>query len=606
MADAVLGLLKEEFKDNDLTSKRRASERLDVVAKALGPDKTKSELVPWLKENLQQEDEILYIFAKKVFDLLDLIGDGAAIEFWPVLEGLLEVEETFVRDRAVEASKKMIKTLTDPTAKNKVVESLIQLSKNDWFTRRMSVCALIGPVLSIGLSDEDSKRLKEVYFTLCKDETPMVRRAAAKNLGDVISNYTAEETVSDVMPIFTKLSADPQESVCMLWIGNVAHIAKNLTAPLNDEHIMKNVAQFCTDRSWRVRCTMANIFDEICSSVSERSILDILLPLYCELLRDPESEVRTAASKHVISICTKVGSDNFVEHVLPAISGLVEADQQRAVRINIATTTVSEEFAKLLGENHMKQMIFPIWEQFLRENNDPNAAEVRLIIVDGLNQIIKCLGAPFVAQSWPTLLRELFDKSKLHNGGDDSTLHNPNNPPGGMTADEIEHPQWRLRISILNAFRSLAAANDPAVDELILDLWASSLEDDVFDVRSTAARLLGGFCTDDSPLGQDKIQQLFIPRLLEFFKQAKVHYSRRIVFVHAFGSVAPYPALVELLYPSFGKCLTDKVPNVRLAAVSTLGKCDGKVKEAFAEKLNALSGDSDVDVSSAAKECLGV
>jgi len=41
-------LLNDEFKDEDLLSKKRASEKLDIVAKVLGPEKSRRILVPWL------------------------------------------------------------------------------------------------------------------------------------------------------------------------------------------------------------------------------------------------------------------------------------------------------------------------------------------------------------------------------------------------------------------------------------------------------------------------------------------------------------------------------------------------------------------------------
>jgi serine/threonine-protein phosphatase 2A regulatory subunit A len=55
-----------------------------------------------------------------------------------------------------------------------------RLSTGDWFTSRTSACSLFAPVYpkSNAIIQEE---LRKLFAQLCKDDTPMVRRAAAAN-----------------------------------------------------------------------------------------------------------------------------------------------------------------------------------------------------------------------------------------------------------------------------------------------------------------------------------------------------------------------------------------------------------------------------------------
>jgi serine/threonine-protein phosphatase 2A regulatory subunit A len=48
------------------------------------------------------------------------------------------------------------------------------------------------------------------FVTLCHDETPMVRRAAAHNLGKLAATMEREYVKTEIMALFTELTQDDQ------------------------------------------------------------------------------------------------------------------------------------------------------------------------------------------------------------------------------------------------------------------------------------------------------------------------------------------------------------------------------------------------------------
>lgn len=57
-----------------------------------------------------------------------------------------------------------------------------------------------------------SADLRNQFRTLCQDDTPMVRRAAAAKLGEFANAVEMEFLKSDIIPMFVNLAQD--EQVC--------------------------------------------------------------------------------------------------------------------------------------------------------------------------------------------------------------------------------------------------------------------------------------------------------------------------------------------------------------------------------------------------------
>ena len=613
MSDSVLVLLRDEFADNDLASKRRASERLDLVARALGPERARKELVPWLQANTTQEDEVLFVFAKKLGALVDLLGGAEHLDcLLPVVEALLEVDETYVREAAVESARKLVGAIRSEAVRDKAVELAVRLGKNEWFTARMSACSLAGALLKSGASGESVRVLKEMFFNMCKDETPMVRRAASLELGSVLPRLEAAEVVQEVVPMQQRLSTDPQESVALNWIAAACDVAERLGPEQACEHLMATVKQQAADRSWRVRLTIAQHLPRLAAAFGRKAAQESMLPVLCDLLRDPEGEVRAVASAKAEAVAALVGTELTVHGLLPVLARLVEADAQRALRLNLAASCVARPLLEVVGPAHAKEHLWPIWEHFLHDTSSQCAPECRLIVLGGLDNVAKLLGVAWVHAEWVPMLRELFQSSRHFSGASNDSLANPAVAGGGpgAGAEEIEHPQWRLRVAVLAALAKLVTTDGapapPEVEALTLELWSSALADEVFEVRIAAARAVTSFCDCRTAPGATKTLNVYVPKLVELFKASKGKFQHRIVFAHAFGTlIKAGNNLAVPLYPYFEKCLDDKVPNVRLCAVSVVTNAsDEHFKAAFSKHLHALMDDQDPDVAARATLCV--
>lgn len=95
-----LAILIDELKSEDVVLRLNAIRRLGTIALALGPERSRDELVPFLKDSLDDEDEVLLALAEELGTFADYIGGPtqAHLLLGP-LENLAAVEETLVRDK---------------------------------------------------------------------------------------------------------------------------------------------------------------------------------------------------------------------------------------------------------------------------------------------------------------------------------------------------------------------------------------------------------------------------------------------------------------------------------------------------------------------------
>lgn len=234
-----IAVLLDELKNDDLNLRLNATKRIKIIAAALGPERTRVELLPFLTETIDDEDEVLLTLAEELGDYIDEIGgpEYAHVLMQP-LETLSIVEETIVRDKAVASLQKVSETVHKASPEHsrslhtEHLFPLVQrLAAGDWFTSRISACALFAAVY-VGLPDNVPQlraSILNMFKSLARDETPMVRRAAASNIGRItiaVAKTDADKVSEDLFPVFSDLVKDEQDSVRLLVVENAAIFAR--------------------------------------------------------------------------------------------------------------------------------------------------------------------------------------------------------------------------------------------------------------------------------------------------------------------------------------------------------------------------------------------
>jgi hypothetical protein len=101
---ATVFCCRDELKNDDPLRRLNSIQRLSTIALALGEERTRSELLPFLVENNDDEDEVLLAMAEELGKFVPYVGGpNYAYTLLHPLEQLSQVEETVVREKAVDS-----------------------------------------------------------------------------------------------------------------------------------------------------------------------------------------------------------------------------------------------------------------------------------------------------------------------------------------------------------------------------------------------------------------------------------------------------------------------------------------------------------------------
>ena len=100
----------DELKCDDLQKRKSAVKNLNTVAIALGQERTRNELLPYILELMDDDEQVLAALAETLdYSFIEYVGGNLyAPHQLKVLERLSEIEETVVRETAIKSIKNIL------------------------------------------------------------------------------------------------------------------------------------------------------------------------------------------------------------------------------------------------------------------------------------------------------------------------------------------------------------------------------------------------------------------------------------------------------------------------------------------------------------------
>lgn len=126
LADALRLACRDELRDDDIALRLNSIRRLSTIALALGPTRTRQELLPYLLESKPEEDELMAALAEELAGLAPMVGGPShAHALVPLLEELARQDETVVRDAAVASLTTLAKDFSSEQIQTHLVPAVV-------------------------------------------------------------------------------------------------------------------------------------------------------------------------------------------------------------------------------------------------------------------------------------------------------------------------------------------------------------------------------------------------------------------------------------------------------------------------------------------------
>ncbi|EIN13734.1 Ser/Thr protein phosphatase 2A regulatory subunit A [Punctularia strigosozonata HHB-11173 SS5] len=531
---APIAILMDELRSEDVQLRLNAIHRISTIALALGPDRAREELIPFLQDSLDDEDEVLLALAEELGrNFEEYIGGSeyAHLLLGP-LENLASVEETLVRDKATDSITNVAGVMSPSQIEQYYVPLVKRLSQGEWFTARSSAAALFHPVYD-KVSPTIQDDMRKGFTALGSDDTPMVRRAAAKHLGAFAKKLSKQHVLTDGLAIYRKLQSDDQDSVRLLTVEDLIAIAQRLAPAEVKDQVLKQIRQTMTDKSWRVRYMAAQHFNELAEAVGLELVREELIGHFVQLLKDNEAEVRTAAAGQIPGFAKLLDKEVILARIVPCARDL-STDTSQHVRAALANQISG--LAPLLGREATTEHLLPLFLQLLKDE----FPEVRLNIISKLELVNSVIGIELLADS---LLPAIVDLA--------------------------EDKAWRVRQAIIEYIPLLATQlGKPFFDEQLGNLCMSWLGDTVYSIREAATVNLKKL-TD--VFGVEWAKVAIVPKVVGMAQHP--NYLYRLTTVQAITTIAPSlnPDIIlsDIIDP-LSQLAADPIPNIRFNVAKCL------------------------------------
>ena len=568
-------LFKDELGSIDISKRRESMKRLVDVAKAAGPDAAREKLIPFIQDRIDDDDEVLFEMATQMGELGGHVGgpDRASILLQP-LEALCNVEETVVRNAAAQSICKIIDILPDQIAQGTAVPMVVRLANGDWFTSKVSSCALVASAYAKSNGSGKQQLLQLFCTQLAKDDTPMVRRAVAKQLGAMSQVVEEQEQRAKLLPLYKEMVMNDQnETVRLLALEQSPTIA----AALKDVGFVLDVIkpQF-QELSWRIRNSVTKGLGELANACGKEMSISQLGPLFPPLLVDPEAEVRLTVCNQLVDFCNVIGAKEFRDICMPQLMTIAE-QQDEDPRIKAAAANAIMVAGPQLGKDYLSsESVMPFMKRLV--NQPGNATEVTTKVLPHVDELIGNLNVESIQSFCKDVLAKMLD------------------PKEGF--------DWRARAAAARALPIAAkelqkggVSPDTFFEKnKLFDAFLELLNDRVSEVREVCANAFGAF---HEVLGVEWTTRVALPTITDNLKN--MSYLRRISSMKAITCLAKTGTeLSSSILKLFHMGLQDKVPNVRVAALMGMVDCWGNLRDTDTEEIattvKGMIDDEDDDV----------
>lgn len=586
VSEEEAALYVEELKSYDSNIRLNALRHMKSIAEILGSDRIANELIPFVAEILEEcdnEDEFLLTLCDELFQLRTFLPSPAPL-LMP-FEQLAALEEWVIRERAVSRIVELCEKQNSKFYLDHFIPVIKRLVSWETYSSKISAAYLI-PVALQNLSEEsDRAEWFSVFVNLSKDDTPMVRRAAAVNLGKC--GKTSKAFVPEVFNVFFRLIQDPIDSVKQKLIEGFPEVA-----PLTSDksQIEKCILQIlnCAEnkKAWRVKYYIPQLLATVLSHCDESFCSVHVVPFLVGMLKEPEPEIRSVALQHFPSCFHNFRMSpgekiSVLEQKI--VPGFKELDHDESYHVRICLAECVAHMVKVVDQDIRNQ---PKYEACLASLGEvmsklfqDSMAEVRNALIEGTKEDIPGLSeGTFMKIILPQLSSLSKDK------------------------------QWRTKLLAVDIL--VAAVERYSCEKIpqMFEIYSELLQEHTVAIRD---RVFASLCdaiekvASKQPLIDFAIKQLFI-------MLSHSSYLYRVTGLKALGPLLPLLGSQQgrVLGEVIQKLENEKVINVKtksiemIQAIKPVYEKNGIMKGQIKRFLNKMAAEANEELASNAKELL--
>jgi serine/threonine-protein phosphatase 2A regulatory subunit A len=560
--------LLEDLQNPDIKIKKNAFQNLRGISLALGRERTRKELLPYLKSCIdEEEDEIIIELAKVLSNFIDCIGGKQYIkELLNLLEIILTIDDHFVRIEIMNTIKSVVKQI----GKVSEIESdLISIINNLYNSGDINQKKSAMNLLIFLFKDLNStnKIIAINYFDKFLVDTNI---SVKKELLNEITEISLELSIEYIKKMINIILKDKNDSM-RIDIVNIMLSVRN-SPKINEfmDIIYDLIPKLAEDTNWRVRLTVSDKLNEflkfpnINNDMKQKSV-----NIFAKLLEDTEPEIRNVCCLRLEEITKILKNENNFDKILQNLRKL-EKDQKNYVKGALASNVL--KICELIGPKKTNDYIFPIFLTLIKDEN----IEIRMNLINNLSELNKVIEIDNIIESIMPPIKEIS-----------------------------ANKSWRIRIQIMEIIPVLAKLfNQHLFMNNIFPICITALMDSVFSIRESSCKL---FVTIYKDTKNEEFEKKLLEKLNELclsssyllrntspvFIKFYIEKLEDKIYLEFFEKI-----LIEIVF----NLSKDKIANVRMNCAFILNKIknikfkDNKINGEINNIIEIFKKDKDEDV----------
>ena len=532
--------LLEDLQSQETKIKINAIHNLRGISLALGCEATKKELLPYLKNcvNNEEEDEVLIELAKVLSNFLDCIGGKENIkDLLGLFEVILTIDEPTIRKEAINSLKETIQQIGNIKYIEKDIMDIInKFYIVDDVNQKLSALNLIIVVYK-DLNENNKKIVLEYLDNFSISDNISIK----KELLNEITKITVLLSIDYIKKFINIMMKDKNDTVKTDLLNIIISIKNHKELVSMMDFIYELIPKLSEDQNWRVRLTVIDNITEILNFNNiNYQFKQTVINIYLKLIEDPEAEIRNGCCLKLEEITKLLKNEVNFEKILKNMEKLGK-DPKNFVKNSLAENIF--KICHLIDKVQITEYIFPLFNTLINDEN----LDIRINLINNLCQ-----------------LSDIFEPTTILDKIIPSIVEISSNK------------SWRIRTKIINIIQIIATKLyiQNTFIHYILNICLNFLTDHVYAIREAGCKLL---CNIYKNVKDSEFERRLIEKLNEMSNSSNYLIRNTCgmfikYFIEKINDKIYFDFFEKKLINIVFKLTVDKISNVRITCAIIFNK----------------------------------
>lgn len=318
--------LIENLRSEVLNERLNAVKSLKVISRTLGPERSRSELIPYIAETIDNTEEVWMHVAEQVPQIIEEIGGMNHVAvILALLKQICEIEDPKVQEMATKSFISLSHKSNQEELAINFYPILKEMCEDSWHPLRSAAAVILCATFSL-YPDEKRKKLTLFFPSISVDQMTIVRRSLAMALPVFITTAKTQDQLEIIERLITTLSDDLSHAILI-----ELPIALSVLPSSMIDLKIASVKRIFSSPRWQARAVLADSLPKIFQN--DMPAADVIKGISDPASMDAAVEVRASIARSLPFIFK---SNAYTVEEFAKFATSIASDKNTSVRASVA------------------------------------------------------------------------------------------------------------------------------------------------------------------------------------------------------------------------------------------------------------------------------